>query len=221
MPAGFRAGGCRTLPRGALRLLLGSPRWVPGGRGWPGPGLTRLPEPAGGYGGAKPRGRPRCPPPPPRRTMIAVSIPAAEPQAAARSPDKAHTVYRVEVLCNGRRHTVVKRYSEFQALHKRIKKTCKVPDFPPRRVPNWMPKVLEQRRQGLELYIQGVLYHNQELPQDVLDFLKVRCCQQDPKASSPPPAPQHHPYWGAAGPLHPLSCNPSQAAPRAPGLPGF
>uniref|UniRef100_A0A8C6INE6 Uncharacterized protein n=1 Tax=Melopsittacus undulatus TaxID=13146 RepID=A0A8C6INE6_MELUD len=83
-------------------------------------------------------------------------------------------VFRVEVLCNGRRHTVVKRYSEFQALHKRIKKTCKVPDFPPRHVPNWMPKVLEQRRQGLELYIQGVLYHNKELPQDVLDFLKLR-----------------------------------------------
>ncbi|XP_061205945.1 sorting nexin-22 isoform X3 [Neopsephotus bourkii] len=109
--------------------------------------------------------------------MIAVSIPAAEAQAAARSPDRAHTVFRVEVLCNGRRHTVVKRYSEFQALHKRIKKTCKVPDFPPRHVPNWMPKVLEQRRQGLELYIR-------ELPQDVLDFLKLRCCQQDPKGSS-------------------------------------
>ncbi|KAM6257442.1 sorting nexin-22 isoform 2-T2 [Porphyrio hochstetteri] len=117
--------------------------------------------------------------------MIAVSIPAAEPEAAARSPDKAHTVFLVEVLCNGRRHTVAKRYSEFQALHKRIKKTCKVPEFPPRRVPNWMPKVLEQRRQGLELYIQGVLYDNTELPQDVLDFLKVRRCQQDPRPSSP------------------------------------
>ncbi|XP_062468128.1 sorting nexin-22 isoform X3 [Pezoporus occidentalis] len=121
--------------------------------------------------------------------MIAVSIPAAEAQAAARSPDRAHTVFRVEVLCNGRRHTVVKRYSEFQALHKRIKKTCKVPDFPPRHVPNWMPKVLEQRRQGLELYIRGVLYHNAELPQDVLDFLKLRCCQQDPKGSSSLAAP--------------------------------
>ncbi|KAI6077944.1 Sorting nexin-22 isoform X1 [Aix galericulata] len=137
--------------------------------------------------------------------MIVVSIPAAEPEATARSPEKAHTgdgedeevqVFLVEVLCNGRRHTVAKRYSEFQALHKRIKKTCKVPDFPPRRVPNWVPKVLEQRRQGLELYIQvrqpraaaaprilgvlisppslpqGVLCHNKELPQDVLDFLK-------------------------------------------------
>lgn len=89
----------------------------------------------------------------------------------------------MEVLCNGRRHTVTKRYSEFQALHKRvrapssaggdvgglaspslacpdpphlpqIKKTCKVPDFPPRHVPNWMPKALEQRRQALEVYLQ-------------------------------------------------------------------
>ncbi|KAF4804553.1 Sorting nexin-22 [Turdus rufiventris] len=119
------------------------------------------------------------------RAMIAVSI-AAEPPAAARSPDRAHTVFQVEVLCNGRRHTVTKRYSEFQALHKRIKKICKVPDFPPRHVPNWMPKVLEQRRQGLEVYLQGVLYHNKELPQDVLDFLKVRQCQQNPKASSAP-----------------------------------
>ncbi|KAM9639046.1 LOW QUALITY PROTEIN: sorting nexin-22 [Morphnus guianensis] len=176
--------------------------------------------------------------------MIAVSIPAAEPRAA-RSPDKAHTVYRVEVLCNGRRYTVVKRYSEFQALHKRIKKTCKVPDFPPRHIPNWMPKVLEQRRQGLELYIRGVLYHNEELPQDVLDFLKVRHCQQDPKASSPPAGclPSQRPVVsfctdpyvrppgtdllpntilsGVLQGLYPLSCNPSQAVPQAPGLPGF
>ncbi|NWY56179.1 SNX22 protein, partial [Chionis minor] len=112
-------------------------------------------------------------------------------------------VFRVEVLCNGRRHTVAKRYSEFQALHKRIKKTCKVPDFPPRRIPNWMPKVLEQRRQGLELYIRGVLYHNEELPQDVLDFLKVRRGQQDPKATSP-----LCPFAGCLCPLSPGSTHP-------------
>ncbi|KAM4893026.1 sorting nexin-22 [Sylvia borin] len=176
--------------------------------------------------------------------MIAVSIPAAEPPAAARSPDRAHTVFRVEVLCNGRRHTVTKRYSEFQALHKRIKKTCKVPDFPLRHVPNWMPKVLEQRRQGLEIYLQGVLYHNEELPQDVLDFLKVRQCQQNPKASSPPntrllpsqrpvvsfcsdPYVQPHstdllPNTVLNGVLQglylPLSCLSSQAAPQASGM---
>ncbi|NWV55916.1 SNX22 protein, partial [Daphoenositta chrysoptera] len=164
-------------------------------------------------------------------------IPAAEPPAAARSPERAHTVFRVEVLCNGRRHTVTKRYSEFQALHKRIKKTCKVPDFPPRHVPNWMPKVLEQRRQGLELYLQGVLYHNEELPQDVLDFLKVRQCPQIPKASSPPLLPSQRPIVGFCfdpyaqprgtellpntiltgvlqGLYLPLSCVPRQAAPQ-------
>ncbi|KFQ31910.1 Sorting nexin-22, partial [Merops nubicus] len=115
--------------------------------------------------------------------MIVVSIPAA---VTASSPDKAHTVFQVEVLCNGRRHTVTKRYSEFQVLHKQIKKTCKVPDFPPRRVPNWLPKALEQRRQALELYLQGVLCYNKELPQDVLDFLKVRRGQQDTEAGGLP-----------------------------------
>ncbi|XP_051484744.1 sorting nexin-22 isoform X1 [Apus apus] len=131
--------------------------------------------------------------------MIAVSIPAAEPPAA-RSPDKGHTVFRVEVRCDGRRHTLAKRYSEFQALHKRIKKTCKVPDFPPSHVPNWMPKVLEQRRQRLELYLRGVLFHNKELPQDVLDFLKLRR-GQDPPPRCPPAAPQHGAQRGASGPL--------------------
>ncbi|XP_064013230.1 sorting nexin-22 isoform X2 [Pogoniulus pusillus] len=120
--------------------------------------------------------------------MIAVSIPAAEPQPAARSPDKAHTVFRLEVRCGGRRHWLLKRYSEFQALHRQIKKICKVPDLPPRRIPSWMPKALEQRRQGLELYLRGILCHNAELPRDLLDFLKVQCCQPDPKASSPPTA---------------------------------
>ncbi|NXQ57170.1 SNX22 protein, partial [Anthoscopus minutus] len=105
-------------------------------------------------------------------------------------------VFQVEVLCNGQRHTVTKRYSEFQALHKRIKKTCKVPDFPPRHVPNWMPKVLEQRRQGLEAYLQGVLHHNEKLPQDVLDFLKVWQCQQNPKGSSPLLLPSQRPVVG-------------------------
>ncbi|XP_052528101.1 sorting nexin-22 isoform X1 [Tympanuchus pallidicinctus] len=171
--------------------------------------------------------------------MIIVSIPAAEPEVTARSPEKAHTVFLVEVLCNGRRHTVAKRYSEFQALHKRIKKSCKVPDFPPRRVPNWVPKVLEQRRQGLELYIQGVLCHNEELPQDVLDFLKVRRCQLEPKGCSPvvshsppqrpvlgfhtdpyawPPAMDVLPNTVLSGVLHgfytPWHCPPCTAVPR-------
>ncbi|XP_002193400.6 sorting nexin-22 isoform X1 [Taeniopygia guttata] len=140
-----------------------------GARGGPAPAPFPLPVPLRA-GPAEPR------------AMIAVSIPAAEPP---RSPGRPHTVFRVEVLCNGRRHTVTKRYSEFQALHKQIKKTCKVPNFPTRHVSSWMPKGLEQRRQGLEVYLQGVLDDNEELPQEILDFLKVRWCQQNPKVSSP------------------------------------
>ncbi|XP_075753603.1 sorting nexin-22 [Pelodiscus sinensis] len=117
--------------------------------------------------------------------MIAVSIPAVGPGAEpVRSPEKTRTVFTVEVLFNGRKHTLEKRYSEFHALHKRIRKICKVPDFPPKRVPNWMSKVLEQRRQGLEFYIQGVLYYNKELPKELLDFLKLRHFHQDVKAGS-------------------------------------
>uniref|UniRef100_A0A803JG58 Sorting nexin 22 n=1 Tax=Xenopus tropicalis TaxID=8364 RepID=A0A803JG58_XENTR len=90
-------------------------------------------------------------------------------------------VFRVDVLFNGRRHTLDRRYSEFHALHKLLKKTCKVPDFPPKRVPNWMPKVQEQRRQGLEAYIQGVLWYNTDVPKELLDFLKVRHFHKDKK----------------------------------------
>ncbi|XP_072201720.1 sorting nexin-22 isoform X1 [Excalfactoria chinensis] len=151
--------------------------------------------------------------------MIVVSIPAAEPEVTAHGPEKAHTVFLVEVLCNGRRHVVAKRYSEFQALHKRIKKNCKVPDFPPRRVPNWVPKVLEQRRQGLELYIQGILCHNEELPQDVLDFLKCQPLTLPAArpwllhrslraATSHGCTPQRRAEWGAAGPLYPTALLP-------------
>uniref|UniRef100_A0A8D0B2F1 Sorting nexin 22 n=1 Tax=Salvator merianae TaxID=96440 RepID=A0A8D0B2F1_SALMN len=93
-------------------------------------------------------------------------------------------VFKVEVLCNGRKHCIERRYSEFYALHKRIKKRCRVPDFPPKRVPNWMAKVLEQRRQGLEAYLQGVLLYNRELPKELLDFLKLWQFQQDHKSGN-------------------------------------
>ncbi|XP_038602824.1 sorting nexin-22 isoform X1 [Tachyglossus aculeatus] len=115
-----------------------------------------------------------------------VRIPSVGPEAQGpdRSLDKGHMVFRVEIFYNGRRHTIQRRYSEFHALHKRIKKLCKVPDFPVKRVPNWRSKVLEQRRQGLEAYIQGVLYLNQEIPKELLEFLKLRHFPSDTKASS-------------------------------------
>lgn len=35
-----------------------------------------------------------------------------------------------------------------------MKKLYKVPEFPSKRLPNWRTRGLEQRRQGLEAYIQ-------------------------------------------------------------------
>ncbi|OBS79050.1 hypothetical protein A6R68_18546 [Neotoma lepida] len=104
--------------------------------------------------------------------MLEVHIPSVGPEAEEprQSPEKGHMVFQVEVLYSGRRHTVPRRYSEFHALHKRvrwlglsvstpipwvaIKKRYKVPDFPSKRLPNWRTRGLEQRRQGLETYIQ-------------------------------------------------------------------
>uniref|UniRef100_A0A8C5PK52 Sorting nexin 1 n=1 Tax=Leptobrachium leishanense TaxID=445787 RepID=A0A8C5PK52_9ANUR len=104
--------------------------------------------------------------------MIEVCIPSVGHQLV--KSDKTRTVFKVDVFFNGRRHTLDRRYSEFLSLHKLLKKTCEVPDFPPKRVPNWMSKVQEQRRQGLEAYIQGVLWYNKDVPKELLDFLKLR-----------------------------------------------
>ncbi|XP_054420489.1 sorting nexin-22 [Pteronotus mesoamericanus] len=123
--------------------------------------------------------------------MLEVHIPSVGPEAQAprQSPEKGHMVFRVEVQYRGRRHTVPRRYSEFHALHKRIKKLYKVPEFPSKRLPNWRARGLEQRRQGLEAYIQGVLHLNRDVPKELLEFLSLRHFPTDPKASS----------WGALG----------------------
>uniref|UniRef100_A0A8C7BX67 PX domain-containing protein n=1 Tax=Neovison vison TaxID=452646 RepID=A0A8C7BX67_NEOVI len=84
--------------------------------------------------------------------------------------ERGYTVFKIEVLMNGRKHFVEKRYSEFHALHKKLKKCIKTPEIPSKHVRNWVPKVLEQRRQ--------------ELPKLFLDFLNVRHLPSLPKAES-------------------------------------
>ncbi|XP_064123489.1 sorting nexin-22 isoform X6 [Loxodonta africana] len=90
--------------------------------------------------------------------MLEVHIPSVGPEAeeSGQSPEKGHM----------------------------IKKLYKVPDFPSKRLPNWRTRGLEQRRQGLEAYIQGVLYLNQDVPKELLEFLRLRHLPTDPKANS-------------------------------------
>lgn len=68
--------------------------------------------------------------------------------------------------------------------HGQLKKCIKTPEIPSKHVRNWVPKVLEQRRQGLETYLQAVILENEELPKLFLDFLNVRHLPSLPKAES-------------------------------------
>lgn len=135
-------------------------------------------------------------------------------------------VFRIDVLMNGRQHTVEKRYSEFHTLHKmvrtsqrwngqvvwwgfrnnrfcwltnllangperaaasgtyifdlfvilQLKKSIKPPEIPSKHVRNWVPKVLEQRRHGLELYLQvfGRTFAHMLCMETALNVLQVK-----------------------------------------------
>ncbi|XP_047364945.1 sorting nexin-24-like isoform X2 [Vespa velutina] len=91
------------------------------------------------------------------------------------SHGRPYYVYCVELFetDSGIRYFSERRYSEFSALHRTLKKnSTNIAPFPPKRVRNSQPKVLEQRREALEVYIQKML----KLPvakQQVLNFLGI------------------------------------------------
>ncbi|GLD59025.1 sorting nexin-22 [Lates japonicus] len=85
--------------------------------------------------------------------MIEVSIPSMEREVDESG--KSKKLFRVEVLFNERKHYVLRRNSEFQTLHRKLKKIIQTPDFPSKRNPHLRTKPLEQRRQELEDYIQS------------------------------------------------------------------
>ncbi|XP_077066264.1 sorting nexin-22 [Siphateles boraxobius] len=87
---------------------------------------------------------------------------------------KLRKLFRVEILFNGRKHFVLRRYSDFQTLHRKLKKIVRAPDFPSKRNQHLRTKPLEQRQQELEDYIQVILYQNDVVPQELLDFLQVK-----------------------------------------------
>uniref|UniRef100_A0A4W6C882 Sorting nexin 22 n=1 Tax=Lates calcarifer TaxID=8187 RepID=A0A4W6C882_LATCA len=84
--------------------------------------------------------------------MIEVSIPSMEREVDESG--KSKKLFRVEVLFNERKHYVLRRSSEFQTLHRKLRKIIQTPDFPSKRNPHLRTKPLEQRRQELEDYIQ-------------------------------------------------------------------
>ncbi|XP_034031837.1 sorting nexin-22 [Thalassophryne amazonica] len=114
--------------------------------------------------------------------MIEVSVPAMEKEVDESG--KSRKLFRVNILFNGRKHYVLRRNSEFQMLHKKLRKLIHTPDFPSKRNPHLRTKPLEQRRQELEDYIQEIIYQNEDVPQVLLDFLHVKHFHTENKVSS-------------------------------------
>ncbi|XP_042352132.1 sorting nexin-22 [Plectropomus leopardus] len=114
--------------------------------------------------------------------MIEVSIPSMEREV--EESGKSRKLFRVEVLFNGRKHFVLRRSSEFQSLHRKLRKIIQTPDFPSKRNQHLRTKPLEQRRQELEDYIQDIIYQNEDVPQVLLDFLHLKHFHSGHKISS-------------------------------------
>ncbi|XP_054715781.1 sorting nexin-24-like [Uloborus diversus] len=85
---------------------------------------------------------------------------------------KHYTVFQIEVYSSGKCHTIERRYRAFHSLHKQLKHILIAPDFPPKKVRNLNPKVLEQRRKGLESYLQDLL-KRKPVPKQLLSFLSL------------------------------------------------
>lgn len=114
--------------------------------------------------------------------MIEVSIPSMEREEDESG--KSKKLFRVDVLFNGRKHFVLRRSSEFQTLHRKLRKIIQTPDFPSKRNQHLRTKPLEQRMQELEDYIQDIIYQNEDVPQVLLDFLHLKHFHTGNKVSS-------------------------------------
>ncbi|XP_059159980.1 sorting nexin-24-like [Physella acuta] len=101
--------------------------------------------------------------------VIRVNIPSFR---KVKEGDETYTVFSVDVWVSGRHHVIEKRYSEFEELHKQLKKIIKTPEFPPKKVLKWNTKVLEQRRLALDSYFQGVVEQD-PMPNVLLLFLET------------------------------------------------
>lgn len=88
---------------------------------------------------------------------------------------RQYVVYCVEVTVSGVCHKLERRYRTFHALHKKVKRMLgnRAPGgFPPKRLRSLNPKLLEQRRIGLEHYLQN-LVRVPTLSNQLLSFLEV------------------------------------------------
>uniref|UniRef100_A0A6B0V293 Putative sorting nexin-24 n=1 Tax=Ixodes ricinus TaxID=34613 RepID=A0A6B0V293_IXORI len=89
--------------------------------------------------------------------------------------ENERVVYCFELPVSGVCHKLERRYRTFHALHKKVKRMLgnRAPSgFPPKRLRSLNPKLLEQRRIGLEHYLQN-LVRVPTLSNQLLSFLEV------------------------------------------------
>ncbi|CAF4152424.1 unnamed protein product [Rotaria sp. Silwood2] len=93
--------------------------------------------------------------------------------------DEKYTVYQITVRggLNHASHTIDRRYREFEALHTRLSSNISVPQLP-RKVllHRRSAKLIEQRRQLLEIYINDILKRCQQqsmMPEELGRFLQI------------------------------------------------
>ncbi|XP_063995277.1 sorting nexin-24-like isoform X2 [Diachasmimorpha longicaudata] len=141
---------------------------------------------------------------------------------------KSFYVYTIQLTDanSGIKYSIERRYSEFNSLHRMLKRVGETVAFPPKRVRNSQPKVLEQRRAALEVYIQKML----QLPstrQQVLEFLGIEGTKRssrilfkrlDGKSSSATTAAHVSPVVGPH-PVITFKCDPYVTAESQSGLP--
>ncbi|KAG8187775.1 hypothetical protein JTE90_018774 [Oedothorax gibbosus] len=102
--------------------------------------------------------------------MISVLIPSFH--QVQGNHGKHFTVFLIEVYVSGKCTKLERRYRAFHSLYKQLKHLQNAPEFPPKKVRNLNPKVLEQRRKGLENYIQELL-KCKPVPKQLLNFLSI------------------------------------------------
>ncbi len=90
------------------------------------------------------------------------------------SSHRPYYAYRVEASLGGGKFVrVERRYSQFLALHNELRKLVRTPEFPPKKLRNTSHKLLEERRAGLEGYLQHLVRLN-PVPTSLLDFLQLK-----------------------------------------------
>lgn len=104
--------------------------------------------------------------------MIRVSIPSYHKVVEDNNDSYTAFIIEVCIVATGKTLSVQKRYSEFEMLHKQLKKQIKTPEFPPKKMMKFSNKVLEQRRLALQTYLQGVALAD-KIPKILLHFLDV------------------------------------------------